>query len=42
MSRSVDAQRELEVVLAAPFDPDWMPEEREFKKQAEAHLRRLR
>jgi tetratricopeptide (TPR) repeat protein len=42
MNRQADARRELEVVLAAPFDPDWTPEEREFKKQAEAHLRRLR
>jgi tetratricopeptide (TPR) repeat protein len=42
MDRRDDARRELEDVLAAPFHPDWIPEEREFKKQAEAHLRRLR
>ena len=42
MDRQADARRELEVVLAASFEADWMPEEREFKKQAEAHLRRLR
>ena len=42
MSRRDDARRELEVVLASPFHPDWTPEEREFKKQAEAPLRRLR
>lgn len=42
MGREDDARRELEIVLAAPFLPDWTPEEREFKKQAEAHLRRLR
>jgi tetratricopeptide (TPR) repeat protein len=42
MNRRGDARRELEMVIAAPFTPDWMPEEREFKKQAEAHLQRLR
>jgi hypothetical protein len=42
MNRRDDARRELEAVVAAPFHPDWIPEEREFKKQAEAHLRRLR
>jgi tetratricopeptide (TPR) repeat protein len=42
MSRRGDARRELEAVLAAPFHPDWIPEEREFKKQADAHVRRLR
>ena len=42
MDRRDDAQRELEAAVAAPFQPDWIPEEREFKKQAEAHLRRLR
>jgi len=42
MNRRDDARREFEVAVAAPFEPDWIPEEREFKKQAEAHLRRLR
>ncbi|NOT26113.1 MAG: hypothetical protein HOP16_08415 [Acidobacteria bacterium] len=42
MDRRDVARRELEAVIAAPFTPDWMPEEREFKKQAEAHLKRLR
>lgn len=42
MNRRGDARREFETVIAAPFTPDWTPEEREFKKQAQAHLERLR
>jgi tetratricopeptide (TPR) repeat protein len=42
MNRRDDARRELEAAIAAPFQPDWIPEEREFKKQAEALLLRLR
>jgi tetratricopeptide (TPR) repeat protein len=42
MNRRDDARRELEAVRAAPFHPDWIPEEREFKKKAEEHLSRLR
>ena len=42
MDRPEDARREFEAVIAAPFTPDWTPEEREFKKQAEAQLKRLR
>lgn len=42
MNRRDDARREFEAAIAAPFQPDWIPEEREFKKQAEAYLRRLR
>ena len=37
-----DARRELESVVARLFTLTGSPEEREFKKQAEAHLRRLR
>ena len=42
MNRRDDARREFEAAISAPLDPDWIPEEREFKKQAEAHLSRLR
>jgi tetratricopeptide (TPR) repeat protein len=42
MNRRDDARRELRAVLAAPFHPDWTPEEREFKAKAEAHLAKLR
>ena len=42
MNRRDAARREFDTVVAAPFTPDWIPEEREFKKQAEAHLRKLR
>jgi tetratricopeptide (TPR) repeat protein len=42
MNRRDDARRELEAVVAAPFHPDWIPEEREYKRQAETHLRRPR
>ncbi len=41
MNRREDARRELNAVIAAPFHPDWTPEEREFKQQAQAHLARL-
>ncbi len=34
MNRPDDARRELEAVVAAPHDPDWIPEEREFKQRA--------
>ncbi len=42
MNRRDDARREFQAVVAAPFHPDWTPEEREYKRQAEAHLARLR
>jgi tetratricopeptide (TPR) repeat protein len=40
--RKDDARRELRAVLAAALHPDWIPEEREYKQKAEAHLARLR
>lgn len=34
MDRWEDARRELEGVLAAPLDPAWVPEVREFQRKA--------
>ena len=42
MDRREDARRELQFVVTAPFHPDWVPEEREFKQKADAHLAKLR
>jgi hypothetical protein len=39
MGRAADAREELRRTIAAPLDPDWEPEEREFKKLAEERLR---
>lgn len=42
MKREADARAELQRVLDAPLDPDWAPEDREFKAKARALLARLR
>jgi tetratricopeptide (TPR) repeat protein len=34
MDRKDDARAELQQVLDAPFDPDWTPEDREWKQKA--------
>ena len=39
MDRDADAREELRKTIAAPLDPDWEPEEREFKKLAEEKLK---
>ena len=39
--RREDARAELQKVLDAPFDPDWTPEDREWKAKAKAMLSRL-
>jgi tetratricopeptide (TPR) repeat protein len=39
LDRAADARAELQRVLEAPLDPDWGPEDREFKSKAEALLR---
>ena len=39
--RKDDARAELKKCLDAPLDPDWIPEDREFKKKAEALLQTL-
>jgi tetratricopeptide (TPR) repeat protein len=40
MDREDEAREELRKVIATPFDPDWEPEEREFKKMAEERLKK--
>jgi tetratricopeptide (TPR) repeat protein len=34
LGRKDDARKELEAAMAAPLDPEWMPEDRRFKEQA--------
>ena len=38
--RVADARAELQQVLDAPLDPEWAPEDREFKDKAQALLGR--
>ena len=38
LGRDADARAELQKVLDAPVDPDWGPEDREFKEKARARL----
>ena len=40
MNRDADARGELKKVLDAPLDPDWEPEDREFKQKAAERLRK--
>ena len=40
--RKAAAREELQKVLDAPLDPEWTPEDREFKDKAKALLARLR
>ena len=40
MNRDADARDELKKILAAPIDPEWAAEDREFKKKAETLLSR--
>jgi tetratricopeptide (TPR) repeat protein len=42
MDRRDEARREAQQVLDAPLDPDWAPEDREFKQQAKSLLERMR
>jgi tetratricopeptide (TPR) repeat protein len=39
--RTDDARRELQAVIDAPIDPEWAPEDREFKEKAAHALRQL-
>lgn len=41
LDRPADAREELRKVLEAPLDPEWAPEDREFKEKARALLARL-
>jgi hypothetical protein len=42
MDRRADARAELQKVLDAPINPDWAPEDREFKEKARAMLDKMR
>ena len=42
MDKKDDARREAQIVLDAPFHPDWTPEDREFKKKAKELLQRIK
>lgn len=42
MNRRADARRELQQVLDAPLDPQWTPEDQEFKAKARALLAAMR
>jgi hypothetical protein len=38
LGRDAEARAELQKVIEAPIDPDWAPEDREFKEKARARL----
>jgi tetratricopeptide (TPR) repeat protein len=40
--RKTEARAELQAVLDAPVDPEWAPEDREFKEKASAMIARVR
>lgn len=42
MGRKEEARKEYQAAIDAPFDPDWMPEDRRFKETAKRALRDLR
>ena len=42
MPKSAEARTELQTVLDAPLDPDWTPEDREFKETAKKALATLK
>jgi hypothetical protein len=42
MDRPEDASREARLVLDAPLDPEWTPEDREFKQKAKALLEKIK
>lgn len=41
LDRTAEAREELQRVLEAPLDPEWAPEDREFKAKARALLEKL-
>lgn len=41
MGRKDEARKEYQAAIDAPFDPDWMPEDRRFKERAKHLLARL-
>jgi tetratricopeptide (TPR) repeat protein len=42
MDRTDDARREAQRVIDGPVNPDWAPEDRDFKRQAKDLLQKLR
>jgi hypothetical protein len=42
LGRKDEARRELEAAIAAPDDPDWIPEDRAFREQARKLLATLK
>jgi len=42
MDKPDDARREVQLVLDAPFDPQWTPEDREFKQKATELLKKIK
>jgi hypothetical protein len=42
MDRKAEARAELQKVIDAPLDPDWTPEDREWKAKAKELLARTR
>jgi tetratricopeptide (TPR) repeat protein len=42
MNRRAEARAELEKVLDAPLDPEWTPEDLEYKEQARQLLAKLK
>jgi tetratricopeptide (TPR) repeat protein len=42
MDRPEEARREAQLVLDAPLDPEWTPEDKEFKQKAAELLKRLK
>jgi tetratricopeptide (TPR) repeat protein len=42
MDRPDDARREAQLVLDAPLDPEWTPEDREFKQKAADLVKRIK
>jgi tetratricopeptide (TPR) repeat protein len=42
LDREADARKELEAAIAAPEDPEWIPEDRRFREQAKQLLDKLR
>jgi hypothetical protein len=41
MGRRDAAIEQLTAALAAPIDPEWIPEDRRFRQQAETLLKKL-
>lgn len=41
LGRVAEARKEAQAAIDAPFDPNWMPEDRRFKEEAKRMLQRL-